>query len=64
MKKKDEVNKLEEAHQRKVSQMIKSAGGSAGLLHRITKPTAWRGWIADVKDAKPFARCEGDALAM
>ena len=35
-----EVNKLEEVHQRKVSQMIKSADGSAGLLHRITKPTA------------------------
>ena len=23
--------------------MIKSAEGSAGLLHKITKPAAWRG---------------------
>ena len=33
MKKKDEVKKMEEVRQRKVSQMIKSADGSAGLLH-------------------------------
>ena len=30
-------------HQHRVNQMIKSAEGSAGLLHKITKPTAWRG---------------------
>ena len=42
MKKKDEVKKLEEVHQRKVSQMIRSADGSAGLLHGMTRPTAWR----------------------
>ena len=29
--------------QRKVETMIKSAEGSAGLLHKITKPTLWRG---------------------
>ena len=40
MKKKDEVTKLEEVHQRRVSQMIKSVDGSAGLLRRITMPTA------------------------
>ena len=26
-----------------MNQMIKSAEGSAGLFHEITKPTAWRG---------------------
>ena len=42
MKKKDEKKKVEEMHQQKVEQMIKSAQGSAGFLHRITKPTPWR----------------------
>ena len=42
MKKKDE-RKMEEVHQQKRNQMIKSAEGSAGLLHEITKPAAWRG---------------------
>ena len=32
-----------EMHQHKVAQMIKSAQGSAGLLHKISQPTAWRG---------------------
>ena len=31
---------MEEVHQRKVEKMIKSAEGSAGLLHKITKPTS------------------------
>ena len=31
--KKDEKEKMEGMHQHKVSQMIKSAEGSAGLLH-------------------------------
>ena len=43
MKRKDEKEKMEEMHQRKVEKMIKSAEGSAGLLHKITKPTMWRG---------------------
>ena len=30
---------MEEMHQRKVEKMIKSAEGSVGLLHKITKPT-------------------------
>ena len=34
---------MEEVHQHNVAQMIKSAEGSAGLLHKITKPAAWRG---------------------
>ena len=40
MKKKDET---EEMHQQKVAQMIRSAEGSAGLLQKISEPTAWRG---------------------
>ena len=43
VKKKDERKKMEELHQQRVSRMIKSAEGSAGLLHKITKPAAWRG---------------------
>ena len=42
MKMKDEKEKMEEMHQHKVAQMIKSAEGSAGLWHKISKPTAWR----------------------
>ena len=41
--------------------MIKSADGSARLLHKITKPTAWRGvqiLKKEEEDAKPLARCE------
>ena len=41
MKKEDEKKKMEEVHQQKVTQMIESAERSAGLLHKITKPTAW-----------------------
>ena len=41
-KKEDEKKEIEEMHQQKVTQMIKSAEGSAGLLHKITSPTAWR----------------------
>ena len=43
VKKKDARKKMEELHQQRVSRMIKSAEGSAGLLHKITKPAAWRG---------------------
>ena len=46
----------------KESQMIESAEGSAGLLHKITKPTAWRGGAQILKkeeeDAKLLDRCE------
>ena len=41
MKKKDEKGKMEEMHQHMVAQMIESTEGSAGLLHKISKPTAW-----------------------
>ena len=42
--------------------MIKSADGSAGLSHKITRQTAWRGGVQilrkEEEDAKPMARCE------
>ena len=34
---------MAELHQQRMNQMIKSAEGTAGLLHKFTKPTAWRG---------------------
>ena len=49
MKKKGEVKKMYEERQKKVSQMIKCADGSAGLLHKITKPTARRGGVHILK---------------
>ena len=62
MKKKDEVKKMEEEHQKKVSHVTTSADGSAGLLHRITKPTAWRGGVQRLKkeeeDARPMELCD------
>ena len=61
MKKKDEKEKMEEMHQHKVAQMIKSAEGSAGLLHEITKPTPWRGGAQilekEEEDARLLDRC-------
>ena len=41
--------------------MIKNAEGSAGLLHKITKPTTWRGGVQILKkeeDARLLDRCE------
>ena len=53
---------MEEIHQHSVNQRIKSAEGSAGLLHKITKPTAWRGGAQILKkeeeDARLLDRCE------
>ena len=43
LKKQDEKEQMEKLHQQQASQMVESAEGSAGLLHKITKPTAWRG---------------------
>ena len=49
-------------HQHKVAQMIKSAEGSAGLLHKISKPTTWRRGVQilvnEEEDAKLLGRCE------
>ena len=61
MKKKDEKGMMEEMHQHKVAQMIISAEGSAGLLHKISKPTAWwRGvqiLATEEEDARLLDRC-------
>ena len=56
MKKKDEKENMEEMHQRKAEKMIKSAEGSAGLLHKITKPTVWRGGVQILKEEEEDAR--------
>ena len=62
MKKKDEKENMEEMHQRKVEKMIKSGEGGAGVLHKITKPTMWRGGVQILKeeeeDARLLDRCE------
>ena len=54
--------KMEEMHQRKVEKMIKSADGSAELLHKITKPTMWIGRVQILKqeeeDVRLLDRCE------
>ena len=61
-KKRDEKEKMEDMHHHKVAQMIKSAEGSAGLLHKITKPTPLRGGAQilekDEEDARLLDRCE------
>ena len=61
-KKEDEKRKMEEMHQQRVNQMIKSAEGNAGLLHKITKLTAGRGGAQILKkeeeDARLLAWCE------
>ena len=57
MKEKDEAKKMEEEHQKKVSQLIKSADGRVGLLHKITKPTV-QILMKEEEDVKPMSRCE------
>ena len=54
--KEDEKRKMEEMHQQRVNQMIKSAESSAGLLHKITKPTAWRGGAQILKKEEEDVR--------
>ena len=62
MKKKDEKDKMEEMHHHKVAQMIESAEGSAGLLHKILMLATWRGGaqilVNEEKDARLLDRCE------
>ena len=62
MKKKDDKVKMEDVHQHQVAQMIKSAEESAGLLHKISKPTAWREaariLVNEEEDARLLDRCE------
>ena len=64
MGKKDDKEKMEEMHQRKVQKMIKRAEGSAGLLHKITKPTMWRRGVKilkkDEEDANLLERCKAE----
>ena len=43
-------------HQQRVNQMIKSAEGSAGFLHKITKPTACRGGAQTLEKEEEDAR--------
>ena len=54
--------KMEEMHQRKVEKMMKSAERSAGLLHRLTKSTMWRGGVQTLEreeeDARLLGLCE------
>ena len=54
--------KMEEMHQQKVTQMTESAEGSAGLLHKITMSTVWRGGaqilVNEEADARLMVRCE------
>ena len=49
-------------HQTLGSRLIGSAEGGTSWLHKITKPTVWRGGmqILDEKeeDVRPLARCE------
>ena len=49
-------------HQRKVQNAIKSAEGSAGLLHKMKKPTIWRGGVQilrkEEEDANVLERCD------
>ena len=62
MKKEGRGRKMERMHQHKVAQMIKSAQGSAGLLHKISQPTAWRRGtqilVNEEEDARLLDRCE------
>ena len=62
MKKEDEKRKMKDMLEQRVNQVIKSAEGSAGLLHKITKPMAWSGGAQILKkaeeDARLLDRCE------
>ena len=56
MKKKDEEERMEEMHQHKVAQQIESAEGNAGLFHKISESTAWRGGAQILKNEWEYAR--------
>ena len=59
---KDAMEKMKGIRQHKVAQMIESAEGSAGLLQKIPKPTAWRGGaqilVNDEENARLLDRCD------
>ena len=47
---------MQELHQLRVSQMIKSADGGTGFLHKIMKPAAWRGGAQILKKEEEDVR--------
>ena len=51
---KEDGKTMEETHQQRVNQMIKSAAGSAGLLHKFTKQILTK----EEEDARLLDRCE------
>ena len=58
---KDEKETMEEMRQRKVAQKNNSAEGSSRLLHKISKPTAWRGGpeiLTEGEDVRLLDCCE------
>ena len=55
---KDEEKSMEAEHQTFVSRMTASADGGASLLHKITKPTAWRGGVQILKEEEEDATSE------
>ena len=59
---------MEELHQHKVEKMIKSAQGSAGLLHKIAKTTMWRRGVQilenEEEDARLLDRCKAKRKIM
>ena len=62
MKKKDEKENMQEVHQHRVAQMMKSAEGSAGLFYKISTLTSWRGGaqilVNEEEDARLLDRCK------
>ena len=62
MKKKMRRRKWRRCISERWRRLIKSAEGSAGLLHKITKPTMWSGGVQILKeeeeDAGLLDRCE------
>ena len=48
---------MEEMHHRKVEKMINSAEGSAGFLHKITKPTMWRRGVQILEKEEEMRGC-------
>ena len=45
MDKRDEKRMSETEHRKLVGWMMSSSGRGAGYLHKVTKPTAWRGGL-------------------
>ena len=60
--KKQDDDRRKEDHQKPVSRMVASAEGGAGLVHKITRPTAWRrgGQVLEEveRDVRPLKGCE------